>query len=130
MRVCLMCGEPVAGPVVIQLVQLTVEYHKAWTSFKAEDFEDGTQAKWIHNTCGARNDIFPNLLNRNRCELCRQQFLPEESVLQVERGVLDLVKRSSRKNPFDSQHGGCVHYACAIKDWGMNCLLRLVEEAV
>lgn len=129
MRVCLMCGEPVAGPVVIQLRHVLVEYRKAMTKFNDEDFEDGTQAKWIHNTCGARNDIFPNLLNRDRCELCHHQFFPEESLLSVERGVLDLVKTSSRKNPFDSQHGGCVHYACAVTHWGLNCLLRLVEEA-
>ena len=133
--ICLVCGEPMAGPVVIRLRQGGVRFRKAFgIEFVDDEFEDGAKVKWIHNTCAVRLEIFPHLLKHDTCSLCRKQLEPMETgqpsdcVLLVERGVIEAGRRSSHS--FDAQQGGCVHYWCAIDDWHLNVLLSLISEAV
>ena len=134
--ICLVCGEPVAGPVVVRLRQGAIKLHKAYVEFVIDEFEDGNYVKWIHNTCAARNDIFPNLLNRRSCDLCGHQIeplgtpLPNESVLHVERGVVGVTNKGPRVQVFEAQQGGCVHYICAVDKWRLNALMSLIAEAV
>ena len=126
---CLLCGEAITGPVVVRLRQGGIRYRHAFTEYIPDEFEDGATVKWLHNTCAARNDIFPNRLSRERCSLCNHYFDPMESLLWIERGVLD-ASAFSKRQVFDSQQGGWVHYMCAVDQYHLNVLLNLIADAI
>ena len=130
MRTCFVCDSAIAGPQCFRLRIGGVLYGDDGAKFSQRDedqFEDGSQQKWICPTCATNAGIWIEELDRDVClgadedgDTCGMTFNTDpwndESVILVEWGQI----RTSHKGPSEifcadvSKH---VHYLCACFGW-------------
>ncbi len=80
-------------------------------------FEFQTGNHLLHSQCAFFCDVDHEELNADRCGMCGQQYFPEESVLQIRKGVLD-------DDTITTEGTGYAHWSCAIDRWDLPVLFN------
>lgn len=138
---CLLCGDPFAGPEAIRLRQGCVRQRKWGTEFIELPFDDHSKLKWLCTGCALDNYVVSDDVRRfssrlcglsddGQCCLCKQVIEPyplEEwsSAILIELGAM----KSSTKGAFSifqPQYSGHLHYFC-MDDLNLE-LWRLIER--
>lgn len=124
MSICLICDEPVetVDEAVIRLLQGTLEHRRWGLHLKRFDFEDDDEVKWMHIQCAKRKRIVVAMLKHRHCILCGKQMELDgdghhgDCVLRIERGVKPPESLTEEPEEFEANHGGYVHFVCAVFD--------------
>ena len=115
---CSECERPVNGGGAVRLRFGQALYKKRGLVF-AHYVED--PVVWMHGSCAVKAGVNFRELSLDRCQLCGDQFFPDETAAEFALGI-------HNGTLFSPERIGYVHWACACGEYRLSALDEEQEE--